>query len=545
MRLNREKIQRMIDAQGGSSGGGGMSSAALEGMLAMYATRQWVGENFLNVKEGGTVEAPVTFQEAVTLEKTLAVTGAVTMASTLAVTGNITMGSKLVATQEWTNLNYVSIAFFSRLFQAYNGNTAVNPNDTTTAIDNIKAMFGFWTNFYISALGTGGASTLGLRLSQLDDVNVAGVTNGQVLTWNSAQSKWIASTPSSGVDMSQVWAAMAAVDATKKIDNSHLKLDTFFTDFSNASNNNTSITIGGVTKSIVIGYATNAGDAATLGGTAKSGLLTDFSNATGADTGKVSITVGGVTKLLSVDAATLGGTAKSGLFTDLSSTWATNLSATIGGTTLIVGSLNADYAGQLRDTRTIWGQNFNGTADVSGDLYLNGSNLRLLDNGSSADCYIVGYRTGNSSKIGVSVEGSSLFEFNDEEFYSVHGIYAGTYVTALSDIRFKEVVNRFQLDVETIAKASLIQYRWKDKRDDVLHVGGIAQEWQKILPETVHEDKEGRLSMDYGVIAFTSAVSLARRIQDQQKEIGDLREKNAQLERRLQRLESMFAVDVD
>ena len=504
MRLNREKIQRMIDAQGGSSGGGGMSSAALEGMLAMYATRQWVGENFLNVKEGGTVEAPVTFQEAVTLEKTLAVTGAVTMASTLAVTGNITMGSKLVATQEWTNLNYVSIAFFSRLFQAYNGNTAVNPNDTTTAIDNIKAMFGFWTNFYISALGTGGASTLGLRLSQLDDVNVAGVTNGQVLTWNSSTSKWIASTPSSGVDMATVWAAMAEVDASKKIDNSHLKLDTFFTDFSNASNNNTSITIGGVTKSIVIGYATNAGDAATLGGTAKSGL-----------------------------------------FTDLSSTWATNLSATIGGTTLIVGSLNADYAGQLRYTRTIWGQNFNGTADVSGDLYLNGSNLRLLDNGSSADCYIVGYRTGNSSKIGVSVEGSSLFEFNDEEFYSVHGIYAGTYVTALSDIRYKEVVNRFQLDVETIAKASLIQYKRKDLQDGILRVGGIAQEWQKILPEAVQESKEGRLSMDYGVIAFTSAVSLARKIQDQQKEIGDLREKNAQLERRLQRLESMFAVDVD
>ena len=49
MRINREKIQRMIDAQGGSSGGGGMSSAALESMLSMYATRQWVGENFLNV----------------------------------------------------------------------------------------------------------------------------------------------------------------------------------------------------------------------------------------------------------------------------------------------------------------------------------------------------------------------------------------------------------------------------------------------------------------------------------------------------------------
>ncbi len=550
MRINREKIQRMIDAQGGSSGGGGMSSAALESMLAMYATRQWVGENFLNVKEGGTVEAPVTFED------TVAIDGAVTMGSTLAVTGNITMGSKLVATQEWTNLNYVSIAFFSRLFQAYNGNTAVNPNDTTTAIDNIKAMFGFWTNFYISALGTGGASTLGLRLSQLDDVNVAGVTNGQVLTWNSSTSKWIASTPSSGVDMATVWAAMAAVDASKKIDNSHLKLDTFFTDFSNASNNKTSITIGGVTKSIVIGYATNAGDAATLGGTAKSGLLTDFSNATGADAGKVSITVGGVTKLLSVDAATLGGTAKSGLLTDFSNITngadANKTQITVGGTTLKLQIAYADYAavaGRLsgNSSYTIWGQTYwsSGTPNsVSGDLYLNGSNLRLLDYGGSADCYICAYGT-TSRKIGVSVEGSSLFEFNDEEFYSVHGIYAGTYVTALSDIRYKEVVNRFQLDVETIAKASLIQYKRKDLQDGILRVGGIAQEWQKILPEAVQESKEGRLSMDYGVIAFTSAVSLARRIQDQDKEISDLREKNAQLERRLQRLESMFAVDVD
>ena len=509
MRINREKIQRMIDAQGGSSGGGGMSSAALEGMLALYATRQWVGENFLNVKEGGTVEAAVTFQEAVTLEKTLAVTGAVTMGSTLAVTGNITMGTKLVATQEWTNLNYVSIAFFSRLFQAYNGNTAVNPNDTTSAIDNIKAMFGFWTNFYISALGTGGQSALGLRLSQLDDVNVAGVTNGQVLTWNTSTGKWIASTPSSGVDMATVWAAMAAEDATKKIDNSHLKLDTFFTDLSNTNDNKISVTIGGVTKTLTVGYATNAGDAATLGGTAKSGL-----------------------------------------FTALSSDWTTNLSATIGGTTKSISSLCADYANRLRNTRTLWGQNFDGSANVSGNMsdvgnitMQTGDHTIKTTNGN----LVLGYSNNEWVKV------MDICSYSNSNNWNIHqngnstfaNVLSNGYVTALSDIRYKEVVNRFQLDVETIAKASLIQYRWKDKRDDVLHVGGVAQEWQKILPETVHEDKEGRLSMDYGVIAFTSAVSLARRIQDQDNEIRDLREKNAQLERRLHRLESMFAVDVD
>ena len=509
MRINREKIQRMIDAQGGSSGGGGMSSAALESMLAMYATRQWVGENFLNVKEGGTVEAPVTFQEAVTLEKTLAVTGAVTMGSTLDVTGNITMGSKLVATQEWTNLNYVSIAFFSRLFQAYNGNTAVNPNDTTTAIDSNKAMFGFWTNFYISALGTGGASTLGLRLSQLDDVNVAGVTNGQVLTWNTSTGKWIASTPSSGVDMATVWAAMAAVDATKKIDNSHLNLSTFFTDLSNTNDNKISVTIGGVTKTLTVGYATNAGDAATLGGTAKSGL-----------------------------------------FTALSSDWTTNLSATIGGTTKSISSLCADYANRLRYSRTLWGQSFDGSANVSGDMTSVGDiTMQTGDHSilTTSGNLILGYSNNEWVKV------MDICSYSNSNNWNIHqngnstfaNVLSNGYVTALSDIRYKEVVNRFQLDVETIAKASLIQYKRKDLQDGILRVGGIAQEWQKILPEAVQESKEGRLSMDYGVIAFTSAVSLARKIQDQQKEIRDLREKNAQLERRLQRLESMFAVDVD
>ena len=59
------------------------------------------------------------------------------------------------ARQEWVDSNYVSIEFFGRLFQAYNGTTAVNPNDTTTTIDNIKAMFGFWTEQYLSARGRG------------------------------------------------------------------------------------------------------------------------------------------------------------------------------------------------------------------------------------------------------------------------------------------------------------------------------------------------------------------------------------------------------
>jgi hypothetical protein len=457
-------------------------------------------------------------------------------------------------------------------------------------------------------------------------VSIPNPANGQVLTYDSASGKWVALTPASGTDMATVWANLAASDASKQIDISHLTtalsgylpltggtmsntnlvtnmnadlLDghhsTYFVndgttwektlrqdgfivhytaDYSSTSDNPFSI-IGGNAATVIqvlpehqtygaqlafgfgsarlvwrcrtgstqmsewtgiiaasADYATSAGDAATLGGTAKDGLFTDFSNiTTGADAGKVGITIGGTTRALSVDAATLGGTAKSGLFTSLTSTWATNLSATIGGTTLSVSSLKADYAGQLRYSRSIWGQSFNGTADVSGDLYLAGSNLRLFDYNNSADCYIVGYRTGSSRAIGVAVEGSSLFEFNDEEFYSAVGIYAASYVTALSDIRYKNVIRHFALDAETIANASLIQFKWIDGRDQATHVGGIAQEWQAFLPEAVHETKDGKLSMDYGVIAYTAAVSLAKKVVAQQHEIDDLKQRLERLER--------------
>ena len=93
---------------------------------------------------------------------------------------------KEVATQEWANGQFITKSFFNRLFQAYNGSTAVNPNDTTTAIDNIKALVGFWTNQYISALGQGddggggGASTL----SQLNDVTLTNPASGQILQYN-------------------------------------------------------------------------------------------------------------------------------------------------------------------------------------------------------------------------------------------------------------------------------------------------------------------------------------------------------------------------
>ena len=199
----------MIDGYGqGSGGGGGAGDASsIESWTNInFISKDYFNQAFLMLNNGTWVkpndtESGVTmlrmlvaasFAEAVTMEKTLIVNGAVTMRSTLDVTGDITMGSKLVATQEWTNNNYVSIAYFARLFQAYNGTTAVNPNDLTTTIDNIKAMFGFWTNQYISALGqnSGGGGGGASALADLTDVSLSSPTNGQALVYNATSGKW-------------------------------------------------------------------------------------------------------------------------------------------------------------------------------------------------------------------------------------------------------------------------------------------------------------------------------------------------------------------
>lgn len=103
------------------------------------------------------------------------------------------VGQQGFLTQNDADSRYVSIAFFGRLFQAKNGNTNVNPNDTTSTIDSIKAMFGFWTDQYISALGqnSGGGGGGSSTLAGLNDVNLGTLSNGQVLMYDSTSGKWV------------------------------------------------------------------------------------------------------------------------------------------------------------------------------------------------------------------------------------------------------------------------------------------------------------------------------------------------------------------
>lgn len=152
MKLSREAIQRMVSDRvgggGGAGGGGGISIDDIQGMG--FATQQWVGEN------------------------------------------------------------YLSIAFFSSLFKAYTSQMVeVVPNggDVST-IENIKAMFGFWTEQYVSSLGYnssgggGGGADLNLLLDNINSSNIGNIAPtasevGKCLVYN-GNNQWAWATPGGG-----------------------------------------------------------------------------------------------------------------------------------------------------------------------------------------------------------------------------------------------------------------------------------------------------------------------------------------------------------
>jgi hypothetical protein len=366
------------------------------------------------------------------------------------------------ATQIWTEQNYVGKEFFSSLFKAYDANgNEVLPNDTDTQIDNIKAMFGFWTEFYVSALGTGGQSTVGLRLAQLADVNVAGVTNGQVLTYDTTSGKWIASTPQSGTDMATVWSNLAA-SGNQQINYSHLS--------GAVSLSNGTITIGSSSITPITSHQS-------LAGYAKESWVSQ---------NYLPLTGGTITGSLAVN-----------------NTLATGGNATVGGDLTVNGgdlTVNEPDAG---GASAIW---FKSGGTTYGNLRVKASN---------GEFYFYNGTTG---------DGQSSVCVNAGWFYSYGQ------VTALSDERKKNVVGKIKLTIEQIAQARAVEFYWKDKRDTDLHIGSIAQDWQKILPQAVYE-KDGELSMDYSVIALMCGITIARKV--------------ANIEERLIKIEEKFDSEID
>ena len=117
------------------------------------------------------------------------------------------------------------------------------------------------------------------------------------------------------------------------------------------------------------------------------------------------------------------------------------------------------------------------------------------------------FGNGRGSRSGVTVRAANFF--------------ADSAVSVVSDERKKIVSKEMVLDLDKIADAPSVLFKWKDQHEETEHVGTIAQYWQEVLPQVVCEDHEGNLSMQYGTAALVAVISVARELREIKKLLKD------------------------
>ena len=119
-------------------------------------------------------------------------------------------------------------------------------------------------------------------------------------------------------------------------------------------------------------------------------------------------------------------------------------------------------------------------------------------------------------------------------------LYASSDVQVTSDERRKDVIGNVQLSVEQIAQMPSVLFRWKKGfGDDLIHVGTIAQSWEKVLPAAVGigTDDARTRSFSYSAAAYAMAHADALAICDLKKQKADACVIDALL-RRISKLEA-------
>lgn len=132
------------------------------------------------------------------------------------------------------------------------------------------------------------------------------------------------------------------------------------------------------------------------------------------------------------------------------------------------------------------------------------------------------YWTGTlSDSYKLSVKGNLLVEGNIR--------YTGD-ILGISDSRLKNIKGEYEYGLKEILKLNTVRYQFRE--DNALglsptkeHVGLIAQELQKVIPEAVSEDGSGYLSIKPDLIQWT----VINAIKDLEKQVEDLKRQISEL----------------
>jgi hypothetical protein len=121
-------------------------------------------------------------------------------------------------------------------------------------------------------------------------------------------------------------------------------------------------------------------------------------------------------------------------------------------------------------------------------------------------------------------------------------IYATGDIVAFSDTRFKQALETISEPLNKVQQLTGYTYNMNTTDESTTKVskrytGLLAQDLEKVLPEAVHKDLDGKMSVAYGNLAGLFVESIKEIIQDRDK----LKKELADITLRLERIESMIA----
>ncbi len=110
--------------------------------------------------------------------------------------------------------------------------------------------------------------------------------------------------------------------------------------------------------------------------------------------------------------------------------------------------------------------------------------------------------------------------------------------TQHSDERLKDIQGDVKLTIDDFANAPSVLFKFKNRKDEKLHGGTIAQYWQKIAPWAVSEDKDGYLSVSYANLALAGVIAIARFLKQYLTRLVKVENELAEMKKEMQQLRS-------
>jgi hypothetical protein len=117
--------------------------------------------------------------------------------------------------------------------------------------------------------------------------------------------------------------------------------------------------------------------------------------------------------------------------------------------------------------------------------------------------------SGYSWSIGYVDNSANMFMLNNNSV-GVYLSYGGTAWTANSDERLKDIISPITSALESVKSLRAVKYSWKSDADKKPHIGLIAQDVQKVLPEVVASAKlpSSDDETKYLSVAYTEVIPL-------------------------------------